>query len=314
MNNVIVRRLLSLVPTAILGSIIIFGIVHFTPGGAAVAIGGPDATPDVIAQINAELGLDKPLPVQFGNWVWNLLHGEFGRSLISREHVSALILDRLPVTATLAIEALIISLVLGIPLGIYAAVKRGSAADTTVTTLSGLTHALPEFWVGMLAVSLFALQLGWVQATGFTPISAGLGAHLWSVSLAAPTLALGPLSIIVRFTRSSMVEALSGHYVRTAWALGLPAYQIYWRFALKNAMIPIITVIGIIAGSLIGGAVLVERVFAIPGIGDLLAEGVLQKDFPVVQGATVVLMGGVIFINLIVDLLYVILDPRTRNT
>src|SRR5690606_21557156 len=129
MNNVVVRRILSLIPTAILGSMIIFGIVHFTPGGAAVAIGGPEATPEVIERIHRELGLDRPLPVQFGSWVWNLLHGEFGRSLISREHVSALIIDRLPVTATLAIEALIISLVLGIPLGIYAAVKRGSTAD-----------------------------------------------------------------------------------------------------------------------------------------------------------------------------------------
>lgn len=314
MNNVVLRRVLALVPTAILGSMIIFGIVHFTPGGAALAIGGPEASPEVIARINHELGLDRPLAVQFGSWVWHLLHGDFGRSLTTREYVSTLILDRLPVTATLATEALLISLVVGIPLGIYAAVKRGRTADTTVTTLSGFLHALPEFWVGMLAVSLFALQLGWVQATGFVPISRGLEAHLWSVALPAPTLALGPLSIIVRFTRSSMVEALSGHYVRTAWALGLPAYQIYWRFALKNAMIPIVTVIGIIAGSLIGGAVLVERVFAIPGIGDLLTEGVLQKDFPVVQGATVVLMAAVILINLIVDLLYAVLDPRTRTS
>jgi peptide/nickel transport system permease protein len=164
----------------------------------------------------------------------------------------------------------------------------------------------------MLAMSLFALQLAWVPATGFVPISAGLKAHLISVALPASTLALGPCSIIVRFTRSSMVEALSGQYIRTAWALGLTPWQIYWRFALKNALIPIVTVIGIVAGSLIGGAVLVERVFAIPGVGDLLAEGVLQKDFPVVQGATVVLMAAVIMINLVVDLICAALDPRTR--
>jgi peptide/nickel transport system permease protein len=292
MKSAILRRLLALVPTAVLGSLIIFAIVHLTPGGPAAAVAGPDAGPEVIARINREMGLDRPLIVQFGAWIWNLMHGDFGRSLINREYV--------------------IALIVGVPLGIYAAVRRGSAADTAVKTLSGLTHAFPEFWVGMLAISLFALQLDWVQATGFVPVAGGLKAHLLSVALPAPTLALGPCSIIVRFTRSSMVEALNGNYVRTAWALGLPPAQIYWRFALKNAMIPIVTVIGIVAGALIGGAVLVERVFAIPGIGDLLAEAVLQNDFPVVQGATVVLMGAVIFINLLVDLTCAVLDPRTR--
>jgi peptide/nickel transport system permease protein len=312
MKSAILRRLLALVPTAVLGSLIIFAIVHLTPGGPAAAVAGPDAGPEVIARINREMGLDRPLIVQFGAWIWNLMHGDFGRSLINREYVLSLIADRLPVTATLAGEALFIALIVGVPLGIYAAVRRGSAADTAVKTLSGLTHAFPEFWVGMLAISLFALQLDWVQATGSVPVAGGLKAHLLSVALPAPTLALGPCSIIVRFTRSSMVEALNGNYVRTAWALGLPPAQIYWRFALKNAMIPIVTVIGIVAGALIGGAVLVERVFAIPGIGDLLAEAVLQNDFPVVQGATVVLMGAVIFINLLVDLTCAVLDPRTR--
>lgn len=280
MKSAILKRLFALVPTALLGSLIIFAIVHLTPGGPAAAVAGPDAGPEVIARINREMGLDRPLIVQFGTWIWNLMHGDFGRSLINREYVLSLIADRLPVTATLAAEALLIALIVGVPFGIYAAVRRGSAADTAVKTLSGLTHAFPEFWVGMLAISLFALQLGWVQATGFAPLAAGLNAHLMSVALPAPTLALGPCAIIVRFTRSSMVEALNGNYIRTAWALGLPPAQIYWRFALKNALIPIVTVVGIVAGALIGGAVLVERVFAIPGIGDLLAEGVLQKDFP----------------------------------
>ena len=312
MQAIILRRLAALLPTALLGSLIIFAIVHLTPGGPAAAIAGPDAGPEVIARINQELGLDRPILVQFGSWAWNLVHGDFGRSLINREYVSTLIAQRLPVTATLALEALIIALVIGVPLGVYAAVRRGTATDTAVKTLSGLTHAFPEFWVGIMAISLFALQLGWVPATGFVPISAGFKAHFESAILPASTLALGPCSVIVRFTRSSMVEALGGNYVRTAWALGLTPLKIYWRFALKNALIPIVTITGIVSGALIGGAVLVERVFALPGVGDLLAEGVLQKDFPVVQGATVLMMGIVILINLVVDVFCALLDPRTR--
>jgi peptide/nickel transport system permease protein len=312
MRTIVLRRIVALLPTALLGSLIIFGIVHFTPGGPAAAIAGPDAGPEVIARINHELGLDRPIAVQFGSWVWNLAHGDFGRSLINREYVSVLIAQRLPVTATLAAEALLIALIVGVPLGVYAAVRRGTTTDTAIKTLSGLTHAFPEFWVGIMAISLFALQLAWVPATGFVPLSAGLHAHLLSVVLPASTLALGPCSVIVRFTRSSMVEALSGGYIRTAWALGLKPWQIYWRFALKNALIPIVTVTGIVTGALVGGAVLVERVFAIPGVGDLLAEGVLQKDFPVVQGATILMMGVVILINLLVDIACALLDPRTR--
>ena len=313
MIAVVRDRLLALLPTALLGSLIVFGIVHLVPGGVALAIGGPDASPETIAQINRDLGLDRPLPVQFASWAWGVLHGDLGRSFVSREYVTTLLAERWPVTATLATEALLIALAAGIPLGMYSAIRRGGAADTAVRTVSGLGHALPEFWIGIMAISVFALQLAWLPATGFVPLSDGIGAHLESVALPAPTLALGPCAAIVRFTRSAVAEALAGPYVRTAWALGLPPAQIYWRFALKNALIPIVTVTGLVAGSLVGGAVLVERVFAIPGLGDLLAEGVLQKDFPVVQGATVVLMAGVILINLLVDLACAALDPRTRT-
>ena len=226
-----------MLPTALLGSLIIFGIVHLTPGGPAAAIAGPDAGPEVIARINQELGLDRPILVQFGSWAWNLAHGDFGRSLINREYVSTLIAQRLPVTATLAMEALFIALVIGVPLGVYAAVRRGSATDTAVKTLSGLTHAFPEFWVGIMAISLFSLQLAWVPATGFVPISAGLKAHLISEpcrhrplrsdlcpsSFGLPDLQWSKRSAAVMFAPLG--------------AFGLTPMQIYWRFALKNALI-----------------------------------------------------------------------------
>jgi len=312
MQRAILSRLLTILPTAVIGSLIIFGIVHLTPGGPAVAMLGSEVDPEVIARVTREMGLDRPLYVQFWTWITHLAQGDLGISLLSREPVHVLMLARLPVTATLAFEALIVALVIGVPLGIYAAIKRGTRTDTAVKTFSGLAHAFPEFWIGMLAMGFFALYLYWLPATGFQPMSAGLSAHLRSVALPVGTLAIGPTAIIVRFTRSAMVEALSGNYVRTAWSLGLSPSRIYWRFALKNALIPIVTVIGLVAGNLIGGAVLVERVFAIPGLGDLLAEAVLQKDFPVVQGATAVLMAVVIIINLAVDIACAALDPRTR--
>lgn len=312
MGRAILNRLLTILPTAIIGSLLIFGVVHLTPGGPAAAMLGSEVDPEVLRQVQTQMGLDRPLYVQFGSWLYNLAQGDLGTSLLSREPVMKLILDRLPVTATLAFEALILSLLIGIPLGIWAGIKRGTALDTSIRSFSGLAYAFPEFWVGMLAMGFFALQLYWFPATGFVPLSAGFWPHLNSAVLPVCTLAIGPTAIITRFTRSAMVEALAGSYVRTARSLGLSPFQVNWRFALKNALIPIVTVIGLVAGGLIGGAVLVERVFAIAGLGDLLAEAVLQKDFPLIQGTTAFLMAVVIMINLCVDLVCAALDPRTR--
>lgn len=312
MYRAILNRLLTIVPTAIIGALLVFGVVHLTPGGPAAAMLGPDASAEVLARLTAELGLDRPLHVQFGTWAADILRGDFGHSLMSKAPVLDLILVRLPYTATLAIEALVLALAIGIPLGIWAGIRRGTPLDTGIRTVSGLAFAFPEFWVGMMAMGFFALRLYWFPATGFVLPSEGLAAHVNSAVLPVCTLAIGPIAIITRFTRSAMVEALSGPYIRTARAMGLPAWQINWRFALKNALIPIITVIGLVGGGLIGGAVLVERVFAIPGLGDLLAEAVLQKDFPVVQGTTAFLMFVVILINLCVDIAVAMLDPRTR--
>lgn len=312
MRQAILNRLLTLLPTAIIGSLIIFSIVHLTPGGPAAALLGPEAEPEVVARVEREMGLDRPIPVQFARWAFSLLQGDLGTSLLSREPIIELIMERAPVTATLAIEALLLSLLVGIPLGMWAGINRGSGLDTSIRTVSGFVDAFPEFWVGMMAVGFFALRLYWFPATGFVPLSGGLSAHIHSAVLPVTTLAVGPTAIIARFTRSALVEALAGPYVRTAWALGVAPWRIYWRFALKNALIQIVTVGGLVASGLIGGAVLVERVFAIPGLGDLLAEAVLQKDFPLIQGTTVFLMAVVIAINLIVDIACAALDPRTR--
>lgn len=312
MWKIIAKRLLATLPTALLGSIVIFGVVQLIPGGPAYAVAGPDATPELIATLNHEMGLDRPLAVQYGSWLGGLFEGDMGHSLVNHESVAVMIGQRLPVTADLAASALLIALCIGIPLGIFSAARRRTRVDGAVKGLSSVVLSLPEFWMGMLAINLFALQLAWLPATGYVPWDQGVPDHLASILLPAVTLALGPTAVITRFTRSAMVDVLDSPYVRTAWALGLPARQIYFRFALKNALISVVTVIGIIAGVLFGGAVLIERVYVIPGLGDLLVQGVLQKDFPVVQGSTVVMMGVIILINLLVDLSYTALDPRTR--
>lgn len=308
----ILQRLGTIIPTALLASILVFSIVQLTPGGPAYAIAGPDATPEFVAHINRELGLDRPLPVQYLSWLGQMTQGSLGRSLVNKTEVTTLVANRMPVSATIAIEALVLAIIIGIPLGIIASVRAGGVIDSGIRSFTSIGIAVPEFWLAMLAVNLFALQLFWLPPTGFTPLSAGLVPHFKSVVLPVVTLALGPIAIIVRFTRSAMNEALSAHYVRTAWSLGLPAHQVYLRFGLKNALPSIITVVGMVASVLIGGAVLIESVFAIPGIGELLVQSVLSKDFPVVQGVTTVLMVLVILINLVVDVVVAAIDPRTR--
>lgn len=313
MRSVVLRRLAALIPTVLFGSILIFGLVQVIPGGAAEAVAGPEASPEMIATIERQMGLDRPLPVQYGSWLWDAVRGDFGRSLLDNRSIGEDIAGRLPLTIELAASALVIALLVGVPLGIASAVRRRTKLDAAVTGVSGLGLALPEFWLAMLAVDLFALKLSWVPATGVAPLEDGLLDHLQSMVLPSLTLASGAAAIITRFTRSGMIEALASSYVRTAWALGLPRRQIFFRFALKNALVPIVTVVGIAAGGLLGGAVLVEQVFVIPGLGALLVTGVLQKDYPTVQSVALVLTVAVVMINLSVDIACAALDPRTKR-
>lgn len=313
MSRLLWRRLASLLPTALLGSILIFLLLQFVPGGVAAALAGSYATPELITHLEHELGLDRALAVQYWDWLSHVLHGDFGISLLDRRPIGDAIIDRLPVTLELAGAALLLALLVGIPLGVLSAVRRNSLVDRAVTGMSGLGLALPEFWLAMLAINLLALRWAWFPATGIEPISEGLWDNLRSLVLPACTLASGATAAVTRFTRAGMIEALASSYARTALALGLPRRQLLFRFALRNAMIPVLTVIGVLAGGLLGGAVLVEQVFAIPGLGDMFVTAVLQKDYPVVQGVALVLTGAVIGINLLVDIGCGMLDPRTRG-
>ena len=309
----VVRRLLALVPTVVVATLVVFALVQITPGGAAEAAAGPTATPQQVHAIALEMGLDKPLPAQYATWLWNLAHGDLGQSLINRQSVSQEVVQRLPVTLELTLGALLVALLVGTPLGILSAARRQSRLDSAVRGGSGLGLAVPEWLLGMFAVDLFALKLGWFPPTGFTPLTESVTGNLQGLVLPALALGSGAAAIITRQTRSAMVEVLDSPFVRTAWALGLPRSQIYFRFALKNALISVITVVGLIAGALLGVAILIERIFVIPGMGSMLVEGVTQKDFPVMQGVTAVFVGIVIVINLAVDLSYAALDPRIRR-
>lgn len=315
MGQLVLRRLATLLPTALIGSVLLFLLVHLVPGGIAAAIAGPDATPEVLAQLERELGLDRPLVVQYFEWLQRVvIQGDFGRSLLDRRPVAEAILDRLPLTVELAGLALVVALVVGIPLGVAAATHRHTAVDSAITNVSGIGLAMPEFWLAMIAVNLFALQWALLPATGIEPLEDGFWPHAESLVLPVLTLASGATAAVTRFTRSGMMDALSSSYARTALSLGLPRRQLLFRFALRNALIPVVTVVGLLAGGIIGGAVLVEQVFAIPGIGDMFVTAVQQKDYPIVQGVAVVLVTAVVGINLAVDIICGLLDPRTRTS
>ncbi len=313
MLRVVSRRLIAILPTAFFGSVLIFMLVQIIPGGAAETLAGADASPELIATIRDQLGLNRPLHVQYLSWLWDAMQGDFGHSLLDNRNIGEGILDRLPVTIELTSAALVIALLVGVPLGVTSAVRRYSAVDSAITSVSGLGLALPEFWLAMLAVNIFALKLAWFPATGINALEDGFWPHVQSLVMPAVTLASGAAAAITRFTRSGMIDALNSTYIRTAWALGLPARQIFFRFALRNALIPVVTIVGIVAGGLLGGAVLVEDVFVIPGLGAMLVQGVLQKDYPSVQSVALVLTVAVISINLAVDLTCAVLDPRTRG-
>ena len=313
MTSTIVRRLIAIIPTIVVATFVTFALVQITPGGAAEAAAGPTATPQQIAALKHQMGLDKPIPLQYVDWLSNMVHGNFGQSVINRQDVGTEIAQRAPVTAELTILALLVALVVGIPLGIVSAARRQTRLDAVVRGGSGLGLAVPEWLLAMFAVDIFALQLGWLPPTGFTPLTENVAANLQGMILPALALGSGAAAIITRQTRSAMVEVLDSPFVRTAWALGLPRNQIYFRFALKNALISVITVVGLIAGALLGVSILIERVFVIPGMGSMLVDGVGQKDFPVMQGVVSIFVAIVILINLTVDLSYTVLDPRIRR-
>lgn len=312
MIQYILRRLLGAVPTLLLVSVVVFMLAHLAPGDPVVRMLGGFATPAEIEKARAEMGFDQPLAVQYVAWLDRAVQGDLGRSINSNLPVIEMIADRLPRTASLAVIALAVSIVLGVPLGILAAVRQNSIWDQAAMCVSLIGLSIPDFVAGLLLVILFSVELRLLPSIGYAPLHEGLWP--WMSHLILPAVSLGILmaAVTARMTRSSMLDVMRQDYVLTARSKGLGEAKVIGLHVLKSAMIPIITVIGINCGAVFRGAVVIETLFAIPGIGRLMISGIEFRDYPVIQGCLLVVVTLYVLINLAVDLLYAWLDPRIR--
>ena len=312
MAKYILLRLLSVIPVLLIVAVIVFFLAHLTPGDPVTVILGEEASAEVKAELRAELGLDLPLFTQFITWFKGILTGDLGDSFFLKKPITEVFFDYLSPTLSLAIMAQIIAVVIALALGVLAARKRGTLIDQAVMSFSLLGISIPSFLLGLLLVLLFAVKLQWLPVAGYQPLSAGLIEHLRYLLL--PAIALGTMqaALIARMTRSSMLDVLSGNYIKTAKSKGLKPGIVVYKHALRNAFIPILTVIGETFGTLITGAVVVETIFNIPGIGQLIVNSIERRDFAVIQGTVLMITVTYVLLNLVIDLLYGIVDPRLR--
>lgn len=310
MTEYIVRRIFFIIPVALLVCFITFMIIHLVPGDPATVLLGEQATPQTIAALRHQLGLDQPLLTQFSLWFWQALHGNLGQSIQLQQPVVQAILQRLPVTAELGTVSLLYSLLLAIPLGIYSATHRNSWLDWLVNVGSLLFTAVPGFILGLLLILFLAVTIRLFPPGGYTPFSDDPSANLRDLILPVITLGTGSVAINMRQIRANMIEAMSQDYIRTARAKGLSENKVAYVHALRNAMLPVLTIVGLQVGSIIAGAVIVETIFLWPGIGQLAVQSILAKDYPVVQGVVLLSAFSYMGTNLLVDIGYVVLDPR----
>ncbi len=306
------RRLLATVPLLLLVSVVVFSFIHVLPGDPAVLFLGEEATPENLAQFRARLGFDRPLPAQYGEWLARAVRGDLGRSLRTNQPVTEAIVQRLPVTIELLVAALLVSLTIAIPMGIVSAVKRNSGIDLVSTVFALVGFSLPNFWLGLMLIYVFALALRWLPPSGFVPLPSGVGDNLRSLVLPAITLGTALAALVTRQLRSGMLEVLRQDYVRTAEAKGLGQRLVIGKHALKNALIAVVTVVGLQIGGLLGNTIITETLFALPGVGRLMIDAIFSRDFFIVQGVILFLAVGYVLSNLAVDILYSYLDPRIR--
>ncbi len=313
MFGVLARRLLSALPVLLIVSLISFGLMRLIPGDPAAAIAGIAATPAQIEQLRQDLGLDEPLWMQLVHYYEGLARGDLGRSLLLGKGVFAATMERLPVTIALSLYALVFTLIIGIASGIIAALKQNTWIDQAAMMFAMIGISVPNFFLGLLMIILFAVHLGWLPSGGYVPFSESPVGWLRSMTMPAFSLALLQAGLLARITRSSMLEVLRQDYIRTAKAKGLPQRRVILKHALANALIPIVTVVGIIVSLLLSGAVVTEALFSIPGMGQLLTQAVLNRDYPMVQGGLLLVTTFLVLVNITVDTLYAVLDPRVRH-
>jgi peptide/nickel transport system permease protein len=309
----LVRRLASLVPTLVLVSMLIFGLQQLLPGDPAMILAGEDQDPTVVAYLRTKLHLDQPLPVRYAYWIGGVLRGDLGESVRTQQPVLELIAQKLPVTVELAVLAMAIALVIGIPAGIVSAVGRGGFWDYAANGFALWGLSTPNFWLGILMIMLFSVQLGWLPASGYVSPFEDLGANLASMIMPAFVLGNAIAAVLMRHTRSAMLQVLSADYVRTARAKGLDERTVVIKHALRNALTPIITLGALELGTLLSGAVLTEQVFTIPGFGKLIVDSVFNRDYLVVQGVVLVTATAYMTLNLLADLAYFLVNPRLRH-
>ena len=312
MIRFLARRLAVAVPTLLIVSMLVFGLQQLLPGDPAIALAGEDRSPEVLAYLRQKYQFDQPVPVQYAHWLASFVQGDFGTSVRTKLPIGTTIAERLPVTIELSVLAMLIAIVVGIPAGVMAALRRGSLVDHAVTVLGLAGLSIPSFWLGIMLILLFAVRLGWLPSGGFVPLAADPVENLRTMAMPAAVLGLSAAAIIMRHTRSSMLTVLKQDFVRTARAKGLDERIVVVRHALRNGLIPVVTLGTLQFGQLLSGAVLTEQVFGIPGFGKMIVDGVFGRDYAVVQA--VVMCSAVFFLllNLIADAAYAMLNPRLR--
>jgi peptide/nickel transport system permease protein len=313
MFDFLLKRLATIVPTLIFVSMLIFGLQQLLPGDPAKILAGEEQDPSVIAYLHAKLHLDEPLPLRYAYWVGGVLKGDLGESVRNQQPVLQLVLQKLPVTLELALLAMCIALLIGIPAGIVSAVGRGSWWDSAANVFALWGLSTPNFWLGILMILLFSVQLGWLPASGYVSPFEDLRANLAAMIMPAFVLGNAIAAVLMRHTRSAMLQVLSADYVRTARAKGLSEPVVVLKHALRNALTPIITLGALELGTLLSGAVLTEQVFTIPGFGKLIVDSVFNRDYAVVQGVVLVTATAYITLNLLADLAYFAVNPRLRG-
>ncbi|TVS16453.1 MAG: ABC transporter permease [Gammaproteobacteria bacterium] len=312
MLNFILQRLLALVPLLFIVSLLVFSLVLIIPGDPAYMLAGEDATPEEIAAIRTDMGLDDPALVQYARWTAGVLRGDLGTSLFSDQPVLEVLLERLPVTISLAAAAIVFSLLISIPAGVIAGTRPGSVADRVVTLGASTGLAIPNFWLGLMLILIFAIWNGWLPATGYVPLSESPAAWLRHILLPAFTLGLSAAAILTRQLRGAMIDVMNQDYIRTARAKGLAWRFVVLKHGLKNAAIPMVTILGLQANYLLGGTVIVEQIFGMPGLGQLAVASVFTRDLPMIQGVVVMAVFVAVFVNLLVDISYGWFNPKVR--
>ena len=312
MGPYVLRRLIQAIPVIFFSTFLVFMVIHLIPGDAAAVLAGPNATPEALAAIRKDMGLDQPLLVQYAVWIGHLFQGDLGKSTLSGQPISKLLAARAPATLELTIAAMMISMMVALPLGILSATHVRGKLEWFISTLQSLCLAIPGFWAGILAIILFSLILRWLPPGGRVADGNDIGGSIKSLILPATTLGLALAAGLSRFLKFNLLEVFFDDYVRTARAKGLSSTAVVYGHALRNAMLPVITILGVQFASLLGGAIIIESVFSWPGVGGLMLDGISNRDYAVVQGGLLLLVLLFIIINLLVDLTYALIDPRIR--